>query len=276
MSARNPFRYWQAHGHLHDIAASDELFLIVPEGIRQMKTCVQAMIFDFDGTLAHLTLDFGVMRQRAMHAARAVADRTGQTAHPLACGTSSALPADDGRPMLEWLETAHRHLAQTCPVTADDMLRSARQAIEDVEVDAAGKGALFPWTRAMLDALRKDGIATAVITRNCRKAVLAVFPDVLDYCVCLLTREDVPQVKPHPDHLLRALAHTGTAPERSLMVGDHPMDIATGKAGGTLTAGVASGSTPHGLLAAEKPDFMARDCMDLYEQLRGGTCPDIR
>lgn len=228
-----------------------------------MPTSVQAMIFDFDGTLAHLTLDFGVMRRRAVQAAGDALQTMAAT--PL----HALLPEDDGRPVLEWLELAGSRVAPHCGITARAMVKAAHDAIEDVEVEAASRGSLFPWTRPLLTELRSRNVPAAVITRNCRKAVLAVFPDLYEYCTCLLAREDVPKVKPDPDHLLRALAHTGVRPENSMMVGDHPMDIQTGKAGGTLTAAVTSGNASHAQLAASAPDYLAENCQELYEMLWG-------
>lgn len=226
-----------------------------------MPARVQAMIFDFDGTLARLTLDFGVMRTQAIQAAYAVTRNRWADAMP-------DLSQSPDTPVLEWLNNAHAIVSARCADTAQIMLQQAQKAIENVEVQAARKGELFPWTRTMLKTLAHDGIAVGVITRNCRNAVLHAFPDIMDYSACLLTRDDVPSVKPDPDHLLRALAHTGVPPEHSIMVGDHPMDIITGKAGGTLTAGVASGTTPREVLEASKPDYVAEDCMDLHRQLR--------
>ncbi|UZP67846.1 HAD family hydrolase [Desulfovibrio mangrovi] len=234
-----------------------------------MPTHVQAMIFDFDGTLAHLTLDFGVMRRNALTAAHKALRKVWN-------GTPEAMPAlpeDDGRPVLEWLELAGTCIAAHCTTTAQAIITAAHAAIEDVEVEAASRGSLFPWTRPLLADLKAQNISVGVITRNCRKAVLTVFPDMLDYCACLLAREDVPRVKPDPDHLLRALSHTGTQPQHSLMVGDHPMDIETGKAGGTLTAGVASGNASREVLVAAHPDFVAGNCLELYKALQGTYLP---
>lgn len=241
-----------------------------------MTLCVQGMIFDFDGTLAHLTLDFSVMRRRALDAARSVTETMQHQITPYMPPNSprpDLLPNDDGRPVLEWLAAAHSRVALHCTAIADSMVAAAHAAIEDVEVEAAGRSALFPWTRPLLETLRNDDIPVGIITRNCRKAVLAVFPDILEFSRCLLTREDVPYVKPHPEHLLRALARIGCLPQHCIMVGDHPMDIETGKAGGTLTAGVASGNTPHHILAAAHPDYLAADCQELYKQLSNRCVP---
>ncbi|NTW37981.1 MAG: HAD family hydrolase, partial [Syntrophobacteraceae bacterium] len=72
-------------------------------------------------------------------------------------------------------------------------------------------------------------VKAAVITRNCEEAVRLVFPDVDRYCGGLLARDHVPKVKPDPDHLLRALEVLACGVEGVVMVGDHPLDVETGK-----------------------------------------------
>ena len=86
----------------------------------------------------------------------------------------------------------------------------------------------------------------------------------------VLTRDEAAYVKPDPRHLLDALAVLGAAPERSLMVGDHPMDLATGKAAGTLTAGVASGRVSLADLQRAGADYLAEDIGELVKLVCGG------
>ena len=56
-------------------------------------------------------------------------------------------------------------------------------------------------------------------------------------------------------------------PEDALMVGDHPMDVATGQAAGTRTAALASGRTPLAELARHNPDYLADDVAALVAML---------
>jgi len=209
---------------------------------------IKAVLFDFDGTLAESALDFSVMREQA---AEAIASLT-------------ALPMPKDRPLME-------ALAEVCAVldtdTAFRVRERAMQAIAEVEVEAAGRARLFPFTLPMLEALRAQGTATAVITRNCPEAVFRVFPTLLEHVACVLTRDDVSRVKPHPEHINTALAIVGCKPGQSLMVGDHPMDIEAGKRAGTLTAGVASGETPYEGLQAADPDWLAPDAGELMRRL---------
>jgi phosphoglycolate phosphatase len=145
----------------------------------------------------------------------------------------------------------------------DDVLAAVRA----VEVEAARKSSLFPFVLPLFAACRDKGLSTGIVTRNCPEAVRIVFPEVESLCPCLLTRDHVPLVKPHPDHLLRALAILGKKPEEALMVGDHPMDIETGRSAGCRTAGVASGGTDLSGLAAEHPDYLAENAGCLIRAL---------
>lgn len=187
---------------------------------------VKAVVFDFDGTLAELTIDFDVMRQGvAAVAGRYFASR----------------PEPDSLPVLEWVENLRLLLAEEDRGAAADFFRACHELIKDMEMEGAARGRLFSATRPLLRSLAASGVACGVITRNCADAVLRVFPDMAEHCGCFLARDHVTRVKPDPEHLLTALTRLGCPPERGLMIGDHPMDVHTGIRAGTLTAGVAGG-----------------------------------
>jgi len=52
----------------------------------------------------------------------------------------------------------------------------------------------------------------------------------------LVAAEDVLRPKPDPQGALQALARLGAAPRRTLMVGDSPIDVRTGRGAGVGTA----------------------------------------
>lgn len=210
----------------------------------------EAVIFDFDGTLAELVIDFGVMKQRVTEAAAAYL---------------SLVPPANGLPVLEY--AARLAQKMTDAAAARRFLDEVAGHVRDVEIEAAARARLFPGTRPALAALERGHVRCGIITRNCRDAVLRVFPDVERSVGVVLTRDDTPHVKPDPRHLLEALAALGAAPGRSLMVGDHPMDLATGKAAGTLTAGVASGRIGLAELGRAEPDFLAENVGALLPML---------
>lgn len=203
---------------------------------------IKAVVFDFDGTLARLTIDFAELNAAVR---RAVLDIFPQ-APPFT------------PPALEWVAVCLKAASHE-PELALRIKEQAEATLLAVEVAAAKQGALFPHTRPLLAHLRAQGAACGVITRNCRPAVLTVFPDLEKFCP-LLAREDVPAPKPDPAHLLRMLDMLGVAPQDSLMVGDHPMDILTGRRAGTMTLGVTCGHCSQDQLRAAGPDAIMEHC----------------
>ena len=71
-----------------------------------------------------------------------------------------------------------------------------------------------------------------------------------------------PRKKPDPAGLREALAASGTAAERALMIGDSGVDIATARAAGIAAAGVLWGFKP-GDFEFEPPDFLLTGMNDL-------------
>jgi phosphoglycolate phosphatase len=211
------------------------------------------VVFDFDGTLAELHIDFTKLRRKIEALAEAMLE---------------ARPKPSDLPVLEWLDQLSRDAEQSHGRdTALELHCRGRLIVQAVELDAARQGAVFPYARRMLAGLCRRGVATGVITRNSTAAVLKVFPEIRECCGVFLPREDAPALKPDPAHLLAALSRLNVEPERALMVGDHPLDIETGQRAGSLTAGVATGRLELDELAEEGPDFLAKDAEELVRLL---------
>jgi phosphoglycolate phosphatase len=214
----------------------------------------KALVFDFDGTLAHLTIDFDFMKRKLA---------------ALAEGFLGERPEPPAKPALEWLDDLAAEIAE---YEGRDLGLEfhcrGRLVVQATELDAAARGGLFPFTRDLLGELRSRGVATGIITRNSTAAVRMVFPDVREQCDVFLPREDVPAVKPHPEHLLEALRRMGAEPGRALMVGDHALDLETGRRAGVRTAGVAGGNMPLEELERAGADHLAQDAAGLVAGLR--------
>ena len=63
-------------------------------------------------------------------------------------------------------------------------------------MQAASNTAPFTEVRQVLNQLRDKGYRLGIVTRNCRAAVLTMFPDMDEYVDCLHARDDV--VHPNP------------------------------------------------------------------------------
>ena len=210
---------------------------------------IESLVFDFDGTLAELRLDFAEMKLRL---------------NSLAESYIAPAPPPPFLPVLEWLTWLEKSIRESSGDRANGFRKQAMTLICEMELQAAARGALFPFTRPLLKALAEKGAKTAIITRNCDAAVRLVFPDVSDYC-SFFSRDHVPSPKPDPAHLIHALDSIGAAPQSAIMIGDHPLDIQTGRAAGVMTAGVCSGNSSRDELLRAGADWVADDCQQLIE-----------
>ena len=193
-------------------------------------------MFDFDGTLAKLNIDFTAMRSDVLELI-----------------SRRRIPAEGIRKyhILEMIDAAGALLAAERPDEAISFRREAHALITAREITAAERGELFDTTKTLLVQLRDRFIRTGIVTRNCRAALLQLFPDIDHYCQTVLTREDSFRVKPHPDHLKAALDRLEAAPVDAAMVGDHPLDIRLAREAGVAAIGVLTGnSTREDLLHA--------------------------
>ena len=190
------------------------------------QSTIKTIIFDFDGTLAKLNIDFHRMREAV-----------GKLI--LSYGiTRDELHTDF---VLEMIDSAAAILNQRSPHISKKFFDEANSIIENIEIEAAENGELFDRTKELLNSLKSLKISCGIITRNCAKAVKIVFPDIFSYCPMVVCRDAVNKVKPHPEHLNMALNKLGGSAKHTLMIGDHPLDIKTGRRAGTKTCGVLTG-----------------------------------
>jgi phosphoglycolate phosphatase len=187
---------------------------------------IEAVIFDFDGTLAELTLNFTYLRREV----EKIAERYVGAA---------AVRQLESLYIIEMIDEVNRMVGEEGLAFSEE----AFMRLSSLEIEAASGKAVYPYTREVLRVLREKGVKIGIITRNCMAALAKVFPDMEAYVDAVRTREHVREVKPKPGHMEAVLRALDVAGSGALLVGDHPMDILAGEAAGATTVGVLTGRT---------------------------------
>ncbi len=170
----------------------------------------KAWVFDLDGTLTIAAHDFDAMRE--------------------------ALELPPGGPILEALEGL-----------SGQALAWRLERLRKWEWDVAAQTRPAVAADALLTELRGRGARVGILTRNLRDVAL----HTLELAglgrhfdpVCVLGREDC-AAKPSPEGIHRLLVAWQIAPDAAVMVGDTHFDVDAGRAAGTATVFVGTGTAP--------------------------------
>lgn len=205
-----------------------------------------AVLFDLDGTLIETPLDFAAMKAGLL----ALAESFGQLTDNLA-----------SLDMLSIIRQVADGLAAEDAQTA--FCSSAEDVLRSFELPAAERAREIPPAVNVLESLAQRNVRVGIVTRNCRAAAEIALRRVPLTHHVLLTRDDVRRTKPHPDQLLEALRLLQADPARSLMVGDHPMDVQGGRAAGMFTVGLLRPPNTPERFALQRPDSLIHSLEEL-------------
>lgn len=208
---------------------------------------IDTVLFDFDGTLVDISIDFAQMRRGV-----------------IALGLEYGVSSEPDLYVLESLEDIFGRLLRRNSDRAKEFRQRAEKLIVDIEMDAAAGSRTMPGADKALRELKDKGIKIGIVTRNCRSAVMKAAEMAGFIYDLLLTRDDVDKVKPDPQHLLDALNLLDSQPDKALMVGDHPMDILAGKKAGMKTAAVLTSKSSEDFEEVA-PDLILTSIPELLE-----------
>lgn len=209
---------------------------------------IRAIIFDFDGTLAILNINFSFMRDQVFELMGhfGIVDKAVQEKY-----------------LLEIIDEVYQILSKKSPSAAETFYARSHDILHEVEMKAAEKGRLIPGAEATLKNLRKKGFKIGIITRNCDDAVRKIFPGIDEFCDIFVSRNSVKKVKPHPDHLTYLMKSLSIAGKDAMMVGDHIIDIQAGKQVGMISTGVLTGRTTEEEFEKAGADYILKDITEL-------------
>jgi len=129
-----------------------------------------------------------------------------------------------------------------------------------MEYAASLKSRLIPGIYRRLWALKTQGAALAIATRNCKKALEQVLGKADTFFDIILTRENSHAYKPDKAAISPILETFNLSAEKIFMIGDHPLDIHTARASGLISIGVLTGT-------GEKHALQAAGANRIYKQV---------
>lgn len=203
---------------------------------------VHAALFDVDGTLLDTT-------KFVNHAFA----HTFQT-HGLPLRSWDEIAAFMGKPLEEMYRrfSASEDVSAFCETHRSFQIRNLHLSVP------------FANTQTTLRTLRDAGVKIAAVTTRSRRTSIRTLEigGILAYFDAVVSEEDVGNLKPHPEPIMKALQQLSISPEKAAMVGDTESDILAGREARVMTIGVSYGF--HGSRIAEsKPDFLVEDIADI-------------
>lgn len=216
---------------------------------------VEALLFDLDGTLVETNIDFPLMKREVLNLAQRAGLHNNELEH-----LDILSIIDHGDNLLRTSGLAQQ---------AKRFCAEAFAKLEEIEMQHAADAREIPGAKELVRYLKARGIRVGIVTRNSRRAselalkIVGIEPDVI------VSRDDCPSHKPNPDPIFLALASLGAKPSASAIVGDHLMDIQSGRSAGLKTVGFLREDRPSGFFDEVSPDMVVRSLSEVMRAVVG-------
>ena len=217
---------------------------------------IYLVIFDLDGTLVEF-------RYRYIEAKKSVLD--------LLASLGISLPADATRRSTQDIfDEINLQVRKMGSLDLDNVMARVNDVIDIYEMEAATSTTLFEDTKYVLQSIKKLGLKIAIVTNNGKRATEFLLNrfDLREFFDVVVTRNDGLRLKPYPDGIMWVMDKIGSTGDRTLFVGDSPIDVKAGKAAGVVVA-VLKSSFFQSLGDFEiKPDYLLEHLSDLLSIIK--------
>jgi phosphoglycolate phosphatase len=128
---------------------------------------------------------------------------------------------------------------------------------------------VYPGVEEVVQKLRASGVRLAVLTNKVGSVARALLDELhMTGFDAIVGEGDGYTRKPSPEAALALIGQIGTAPGRTLMVGDGLPDVAMAHAAGCPVAAVTWGYSDRGALEKERPEYLVDAPADLTTIVR--------
>ncbi len=192
---------------------------------------VEAVLFDLDGTLIDTAPDFvsvvNLLRQE-------------DKLPPLAAALVRAQVSNGARALIT--------LAFNLKEGEAGFAEKLQQLLDLYLCNLAEESTLFDGLDELLKVLEQQNIPWGIVTNKPRRYTVPLLAglNLTERCAVVICPDDVTHKKPHPEPLLMACKAINAAPDKTLYVGDHIRDIASGNSAQNRTIAVSWGYIDEG------------------------------
>ncbi|MEM3408266.1 MAG: HAD family hydrolase [Candidatus Micrarchaeia archaeon] len=141
--------------------------------------------------------------------------------------------------------------------------KEIREKRLEKEMEGLATGTCFPY-RGILKSLSQK-YKLGVVSGNYRPTVIKALQKCgfRKYIKAIVSIDDVPESKPSPLPLQKALKMLRVKPEEAVYVGDHPDDIKAARNAGMSSIGVLTYKRKYDQLQKESPDLIIKNLFEL-------------
>src|SRR3972149_873866 len=214
---------------------------------------IKAVIFDLDGTLASFNLDYKTLRALVKN----YLVTKGVPASILSLNESIF-------EMLRKTDVWAENSGQPAKFV-EEAQRETWAIAEKYELEAASRTNLLPGVLDTLKALRRMGLKVGLCTINSEKSVNCILErfGIASLFNVTISRNQVKNVKPHPEHLEAALKILDVSAAEVVVVGDSSTDMQSAKELRAIAVGLPTGVSAVEQLTRNGANYIITSITDL-------------
>ncbi|MHA2295931.1 MAG: HAD family hydrolase [Candidatus Hodarchaeales archaeon] len=171
-------------------------------------TRLELLIFDFDDTVVHTGIDYTGLKKQ-------IISRLNDN------GYSALIDSVTPPSIAKYLEAIKEKEG-----VRSKLYRELMEEVEQFEIQGAENATMDPSYTDLFHELGKD-FKLALLTNNSRKGVIKLMDrfGLSGYFHLIITRDDIPIMKPDPTGLQKILDHFNMNPQEAIFIGDSYIDM---------------------------------------------------
>lgn len=219
-----------------------------------LKTSIECVLFDLDGTLIDTAPDFIKVMQRLCAEQKTDAPTDRQIYQTV---------SDGARALVE-LAFAVKEGEDEFPALRERLLDLYEEQLANTEAT------LYPGMAMLLDECDKQNIAWGIVTNKPEKYTRILLSNMalLSRCRTLICPEQVEFRKPHPEPIFMACQQVACNTERTVYIGDHQRDMQAAKSADVIAIAASYGYLgPDAKTEDWYADFILKDPENIIDLL---------